>query len=359
MDYNKLTIRNDLEDSNTKNKLEQRKIGTDSVPAIGIGLMGMSAFYLNKDNPEDKEKTNMEVLTLAADMGETFWDTSDVYGPFSNEELIGRWFKKTGRRNEIFLATKFALIIDPITKAFSVRGDAEYVQQSVEGSLKRLGIDQIDLYYQHRVDLKVPIEETVGAMANLVKQGKVKYLGLSECSAATLRRAHKIYPISAVQVEYSLFSLDIEKVENGIKKACEELNIAIIAYSPLGRGMLTGQYKSRKDFIEGDSRLNFPRFSSENFSKNLDLVDKIIKIANKKGCTAGQLSLAWLLKQGNNVIPIPGTKQLKYLKENLGALDVDLSSEEIKEIRDFAEKIEVQGNRYMAIHTALLFADSI
>lgn len=340
-------------------KLPQRKIGNGTVPAVGIGIMGMSDYYKYNEDPIEAEKKHLEVMTRAADAGETFWDTSDVYGPFTNEELIGKWFKLTGRRSEIFLATKFGVSSDPKTGKRSIRGDKEYVRQCIEGSLKRLGTDYVDLYYQHRIDKNTRIEETVEAMAELVKEGKVKYLGLSECSERTLRRAHKVHPIAAVQVEYSLFSLDIEREEIGIKKACDELGVAIVAYSPLGRGMLTGRYRSRKDFEEGDARLMMPRFSEENFSKNLDLVDQVAELAKRKGCTVGQLALAWLLKQGENVIPIPGTRHLKYLEENVGALKVELTSEEAHEIREVAEKAGVKGERYPASFSAYLFADTI
>jgi len=273
--------------------------------------------------------------------------------------LIGRWFKLTGRRKEIFLATKFGVIYNFKTGESKVRGDKEYVRQSIEGSLKILGTDYVDLYYQHRVDQKTKIEETVGAMAELVKEGKVKYLGLSECSSNTIRRAHKIHPIAAVQVEYSLFTLDIEREEIGVKKTCDELGIAIVPYSPLGRGLLTGQFKSRSDLVEGDLRLLLPRFSEENFSKNLELVENVVKLAKKKGCTAGQLALAWLLRQGENVIPIPGTRQIKYLEENLAALSVKLSDDETKEIREMAEKAEVMGERYPEYLSSLNFADTV
>jgi len=337
----------------------QRKIGNSTVSALGLGCMGMSFDHVNKADPVEAEKRNLEVLTRAADLGQTFWDTSDFYGPFTNEELIGKWFKLTGRRKEIFLATKFGNFFNPETKTFGVRGDKEYVKQCIEGSLKRLGTDYIDLYYQHRVDKNTRIEETVEAMAELVKEGKVKYLGLSECSERTLRRAHKVHPIAAVQMEYSLFALEIEREEIGIKKACDELGVAIVAYGPLGKGLLTGKYKSRSDYHPEDRRLAmFPRFSEENFANNLVLVEHVSKLATKKGCTPGQLALAWLLKQGPNVIPIPGTVQIKNLEENWGALKVDLTEEELKEIREIAEKAEVKGERYPPAFIDYCFADS-
>jgi len=336
-----------------------RKIGNDNVSPLGLGTMGMSAGYTHKDDPVEAEKQHLEVLTRAADLGQTFWDTSDVYGPFTNEELIGKWFKLTGRRKEIFLATKFGITFDPKTWQVGARGDREYVRQCVEGSLKRLGTDYIDLYYQHRVDKNVRIEDTIEAMAELVKEGKVRYLGLSECSERTLRRAHKVHPIAAVQVEYSLTALEIEREEIGIKKTCDELGVAIVAYSPVGRGMLTGRFKSRSDFQPDDWRLTQPRFSEENFGNNLVLVDHVVELAKKKGCTPSQLALAWLLKQGPNVIPIPGTRQLKYLEENWAALKVDLTEKELKEIRQIAEKADLRGERYDPAGAALLFADTI
>lgn len=340
-------------------KLPQRKIGNDYVSAIGLGLMGMSGAYKHDDAPEEAEKKHLELLTQAADAGQTFWDTSDVYGPFTNEELIGKWLKQTGRRKEIFLATKFGIFVDSKTGQRSIRGDREYVRQAIEGSLKRLGTDYVDLYYQHRVDSNTRIEDTVGAMAELVKEGKVRYLGLSECSAQTLRRAHKVHPIAACQIEYSLFYLGIERAEIGLKQACDELNVAIVAFSPLGAGFLTGQIKSRSDFKEGDFRLIVPRFSEENFSKNLDLVKMISQLAEKKGCTPGQLALAWLLKQGENVIPIPGTRQLKHFEENLGAFNVNLSAEEVQEIREVTVKADVRGERLPLQLLALTYGDTI
>ena len=339
-------------------KLPQRKIENDSVPAIGFGLMGMSAFYKHNQDPEEAEKQHLEVLTRAADMGETFWDTSDMYGPYTNEELIGRWFKLTGRRKEIFLATKFGVVVNA-DGSRGARGDREYIRQSIEGSLKRLQTDYVDLYYQHRVDPNTRIEDTVAAMAELIKEGKVRHIGLSECSSKTLRRAYKVHPIAAVQIEYSLFTLDIEKEEIGLKKTCEELGVAIVAYSPLNRGLLTGQIKKRSDLLEGDVRLYLPRFSEENFPKNLELVEAVKKIAEKKGCTPSQLALAWLSKQGPTVIPNPGTRQIKYLEENVGALKVELSDEESKQIRELAENIEIKGERYPPALLAQTFGDTI
>jgi aryl-alcohol dehydrogenase-like predicted oxidoreductase len=293
-------------------KVPQRKIGDSNVSAIGFGAMGMSAFYKSKNSPPTEEH-HLQVLTEAADSGITFWDTryspprspaetrcttrlthSDVYGPFTNEELLGKWFSQTGRRNETFGYQVCCLYTpyDCVNLAWEdgkvvVRGDAEHVQRACEASLKRLGTDHIDLYYQHRVDPKTKIEETVGAMASLVQQGKVRYLGLSECSSRTLRRAHAIHPIAAVQIEYSPFTLDIEYPSINLKETCTELGVAIVAYSPLGRGMLTGRFKSREDFASDDRRLELPRFSEENFPKNLALVEKIAEVAGRKGCSSG------------------------------------------------------------------------
>jgi len=344
---------------NTRSKLPQRKLGNETVPALGFGLMGMSSGYTHNDAPDVAEKKHLEVLTQAADAGLTFWDTSDIYGPYTNEELIGRWFKQTGRRKEIFLATKFGNAIDSKTGKRGIRGDKEYVRQALEASLKRLGIDYVDLYYQHRVDKNTRIEETVEAMAELVKEGRVRYLGLSECSARTLRRAHKVHPIAACQLEYSMFSLDIERSEIGLKEACDELGVAIVAFSPLGRGMFTGEIKSRSDLQEGDFRLVLPRFSEENFSKNFEVVKMIAQLAEKKGCTSGQLALAWLLRQGDNVIPLFGSRQFKHVEENLGALKVNLSDEEVREIREVVVNADIRGERYPPEIMANSYLDTI
>jgi len=312
----------------------------------------MSAFYGGRVSEEE----NFAVLDLAADQGCTFWDTSDVYGPKLNELLLGKWFKRTGRRNEIVLGTKFGSYIDD--QGFHVRGDAEYVKQACEGSLSRLGVSSIDLYYCHRIDMTIPIEETVGAMKELVEQGKVKYLGLSECSADTLRRAYKVHPIAAVQIEYSPFTVDIETKEVGLLQACRELGVATVDYSPLGRGMLTGQYKSAKDFGEDDFRSFMPRFSEENFPKNMALVEEIAKVGAEVGATPGQTTLAWLLAQGEDIIPIPGTKKEKYLLENVAAAKVKLSSDQVARIRKAVENATVYGTRYDAAHMQILFADT-
>lgn len=272
----------------------KRKIGDDDVSAQGLGCMGMSFSYTSFGGFDNEQ--SYTVLTKAADLGITLWDTSDVYGPHTNEQLIGKWFKETGRRKEIFLCSKFGNL--RVNGKPAVRGDAAYVKEACAASLERLNTDVIDLYYQHRVDDKVPIEETVQAMAELKKEGKIRYLGLSECSASTLRRACKVHPIAAAQMEFSPFALEIESDQTEFLKTARELGVKIIAYSPLGRGFLTNTIKSRKDFDEGDNRLNHPRFSEEHFDDNLKLVHTLADIAQKKGCTPGQLALAWVLAQG-------------------------------------------------------------
>ncbi|KAF9008393.1 Aldo/keto reductase [Cyathus striatus] len=334
--------------------LPTRKIGDAHVSEIGLGLMGISAFYHKPESDEERFK----VLDAALEEGCTFWDTADIYG--DSEELIGKWFKKTGNRNKIFLATKFGLVQGERLDKNGVNGDPEYVKEAAAKSFKRLGVDHVDLYYLHRADKTVPIEKTVGAMAELVKEGKVKYLGLSEISERTLRRAHAVHPISAVQVEYSPFALDIEDDKIGLLKACRELGIAVIAYSPLGRGLLTGQYKSPDNFEEGDFRRIIPRFSKENFPNILKLVAGLEEIANKHNATAGQIALAWLLAQGQDIIPIPGTRRIKYLKENLGASAIRLSEEELLELRNNARKADAlwHGERYPPGSMEKLYVDT-
>lgn len=337
-------------------KYPQRKIGEDSVSAQGLGCMGMSFGYTSLGGYDDK--ASAEVLTKAADLGITFWDTSDVYGPHTNEKLIGKWFKDTGRRKEIFLATKFGNLRDAEGKP-TVRGDKEWVKQACKESLERLGIDQIDLYYQHRVDPKVPIEETVQAMVDLKDEGKIRYLGLSECSASTLRRAHKVHPIAAAQMEFSPFALEIESAQTDFLKTARELGVKVVAYSPLGRGFLTNTIKSRADLDQSDTRFNHPRFSEEHFDDNLKLVQKLSDIAKEKGCTSGQLVLAWVLAQGEDIIPIPGTKRVKYLEENAKAVEVQLSKEEVAKIREAIESVGGgKGDRYPAAMMSRLFGDS-
>ncbi|KAF8880469.1 NADP-dependent oxidoreductase domain-containing protein [Gymnopilus junonius] len=290
--------------------------------------MGLSAFY----GPVPSDEERFKVLDAAFDAGCRTWDSADVYG--DSEELVGKWFKRTGKRDQVFLATKFG-----ITPS-GPNNDPVYMRTRVENSLKRLGIPTIDLYYMHRADRNIPIEKTVSAMAELVKEGKVRYIGLSEVTGATLRRAHAIHPIAAVQVEYSPFCLDIEDENIGLKKACEELGITIVAYAPLGRGLLTGAYKSNADFSEDDFRKRVPRFSNDNFPRILSLVGCLKQIGEKYNATSGQISLAWIMAQGPNIIPIPGTKKIEYLKENLKSVNVKLTPAEVAEIRAAADKAE-------------------
>ncbi|CAF4298510.1 unnamed protein product, partial [Adineta steineri] len=310
-------------------KIPQRQLGKNGpkVSAIGFGAMGLSVSYGKVASDEERFK----VLDRAIELGSTYIDSADKYG--DNEDLLGKYFKKyPQQRQKIFLASKFAGVISS-DGTYSVRGDAEYIHQAIESSLSRLQVPYIDLYYVHRIDPKVPIEETMTALKELVQQGKIKYIGLSECSSDTIRRAYAIHPVSAVQIEYSPFSLDIEKEEIGVLKTCRQFGIAIVCYSPLGRGMLTGQYKSPDDFESNDSRRLFPRFSKENFPKNLQLVETFKKLAAKKGYTSGQLSLAWILAQGEDFFVIPGTTKIKNLEENVGAAEIELTQEEIEQLR--------------------------
>ncbi|KAK3117197.1 hypothetical protein LTR53_001701 [Teratosphaeriaceae sp. CCFEE 6253] len=333
-----------------------RKLGDDDVSAIGLGCMGMSFSYTSFGGFDDK--ASAEVLTKSADLGITFWDTSDIYGPHTNEKLIGKWFKDTGRRKEIFLATKFGNLRDASGNPI-VRGDPEWVKQACHDSLERLGIDQIDLYYQHRVDSTVPIEETVKAMVELKNEGKIRYLGLSECSAKTLRRAHKVHPIAAAQMEYSPFALEIESEQTEFLKTARELGVKIVAYSPLGRGFLTSTIKSRDDLDDSDNRKNHPRFTGSNFDDNLKLVNTLGGIARQKGCTSGQLALAWVLAQGDDFIPIPGTKRVKYLEENIAAVNVKLSKAEESDIRKAIDSVGgSKGERYPPAMMSKCFGES-
>ncbi|KAI9848899.1 MAG: hypothetical protein M1838_000340 [Thelocarpon superellum] len=330
-------------------ELPTRQLGRNGpqVSAMGFGLMGLSAFYGEVESDEARFK----VLDHAFALGERNWDSADAYG--DSEDLLGKWFQKTGLRDQIFLATKFALGAPGGT-----RSDPEYVRQACEKSLRRLDTPFIDLYYCHRVDRKTPVEKTVEAMVELKKEGKIRHLGLSEVSSATLRRACAVHHIAAVQVEYNPFTLDIENAEVGLLQTCRELGVAIVAYSPLGRGFVTGQYKSVDDFEPNDFRRLSPRFSPENFPQNLKLVDDLAIIANTKGCTTGQLCLAWLLAQGEDIIPIPGTKKVKYLEENLGAIKVHLTPQEVREIRACVDSAEVHGARYPPALMAAVFADT-
>eukprot|EP00026_Physarum_polycephalum_P011275 Phypoly_transcript_11482.p1 GENE.Phypoly_transcript_11482~~Phypoly_transcript_11482.p1 ORF type:complete len:333 (+),score=51.53 Phypoly_transcript_11482:163-1161(+) len=307
------------------------------VPALGLGCMGMSEFY----GPSD-ETNNIAVLKRAIELGCTFWDTADMYGSGKNEELLAKVLKTD--RSKVFLCTKFGNVRGPNGEFLGISGKPEYVREACEKSLKRLGVDYIDLYYQHRVDPTVPIEDTVRTMAQLVKEGKVKYLGISECSAETLRRAHAVHPISAIQMEYSPWALDIE--ENGVLATARELGIAIVAYSPLGRGFLSGQIKTLDDLDANDSRRMFPRFQGENFAKNIELVERFKELASKKGVTPSQYVLAWVLAQGEDFFAIPGTRNLKYLEENLGAAKVTISAEENQEIRKVIQSCSIAGLRY-------------
>ncbi|KAI0199274.1 Aldo/keto reductase [Astrocystis sublimbata] len=318
-----------------------RRLGRDgpSIPAAGFGLMGFSVGYGAADPDEERFK----LLDRAWELGCTNWDTADVYG--DSEETIGKWLKlHPERRSGIFLATKFAL--KPDGNGLIVDSSPEYCRQCAESSLKRLGVDQIDLYYMHRANPEVPIEKTMQAMKELVNEGKIKYIGLSEVSSATLRRAHAVHPIHAVQVEYNPWTLDIEGPSGThILDTCKELGTAVFAYSPLGRGIMTGRYRSAADFEPGDSRSMFPRFQGENFQKNLKLVDQFAEIAKHKGCTGGQLVLAWLLAQGDNIFVIPGTKKTGYLEENFSAAEVVLADEEEKQLRKLVSEAGVSGDR--------------
>jgi aryl-alcohol dehydrogenase-like predicted oxidoreductase len=303
---------------------------------MGLGCMGMSEFYGATD-----EQESLATIHRALDLGLDFLDTADMYGPFTNEELVGRAIK--GRRKQAIIATKFGIVRSEDPTRRSINGRADYVRSACEASLKRLGVETIDLYYQHRVDPNTPIEETVGAMAGLVKEGKVRYLGLSEAGPQTLRRAFAVHPIAALQTEYSLWSRD---AEDEILPTCRELGIGFVAYSPLGRGFLTGQFASLDDLAADDYRRLSPRFQGDNFGKNLELVRRIEEMAAEKGCSAAQLALAWVLAQGDDIVPIPGTKRRKYMEENLGALEFDLTPAELARIEEAAPKGAAAGTRY-------------
>ncbi len=319
--------------------MQRERLGGHGLRAsrLGLGCMGMSEFY-GKRNDEE----SIQVIHRAFRSGISFFDTADMYGPYTNEILVGKAIKDF--RNKITLATKFGIIrdVNDPTKR-GVNGKPEYVRSSCEGSLKRLGVEFIDLYYLHRKDPATPIEETVGAMAQLVKEGKIKGIGLSEVNADTLRKAHAVHPVTALQSEYSLWTRD---PEDGILQTCKELGIAFVAYSPLGRGFLTGEIKKFEDFEEDDYRRHSPRFQGENFDKNLQLIKKIEEMAKNKGCTTAQLALAWVLAQEDFIFPIPGTKRIKYLEENIGAMNVKLTKKDLEELDAIAPKGVAAGMRY-------------
>ncbi len=322
--------------------LPQRRLGKSdlTVSAVGLGCMGMSEFYDPRQMNDDE---SIRVIHRFLDLGGNFIDTADMYGPFTNEQLVGRAIRD--RRSRVVLATKFANVRGPKGEFLGVRGDPAYVREACDASLKRLGVETIDLYYQHRVDPKTRIEDTVAAMAGLVKAGKVRYLGLSEAATATIRRANKVHPIAALQTEYSLWS---REPEESLLPTCRDLDIAFVAYSPLGRGFLTGQFKKFDDLPADDRRRDFPRFQGANFQKNIDLVKRIEEMAKAKGCTAGQLALAWVLAQGTDIIPIPGTKRVKYLEENMAAANVKLTPAELKQIDSILPPGAAVGDRYHA-----------
>ena len=318
--------------------MQRRTLGRDglSVSALGLGCMGMSEFYSGRDDAE-----SVATIRRALDLGVDFLDTADMYGPFTNERLVGKAIR--GRRDRVVLATKFGNQRGEDGAFLGVNGRPDYVRRSCDASLQRLGVDHIDLYYQHRVDRTVPIEETVGAMADLVRAGKVRFLGLSEASAATVRRATSEHAIAALQTEYSLWTRD---PEDEVLPLCRELGIGFVAYSPLGRGFLTGRFRRFEDLPEDDYRRNSPRFQGENFQRNLDLVERVERIARRKKVTPAQLALAWLLGQGEDIVPIPGTKQRRYLEENLRALEIELEPADLEEIEEVAPKGAAAGDRY-------------
>jgi aryl-alcohol dehydrogenase-like predicted oxidoreductase len=317
--------------------LPARTLGSDlQVSALGLGCMGMSEFYGAADEEEAKA-----VIGRALELGVTFFDTADMYGPFANERLVGAALAP--HRDEVVIATKFGNVRGENGERLGVRGDPDYVREACEASLQRLGVDEIDLYYQHRVDPEVPIEDTVGAMGELVEQGKVRHLGLSEAAPETVRRAHQTHPITALQTEYSLWSRDPEEE---LLPLVRELGIGFVPYSPLGRGFLTGHIRKPEDLAEDDFRRHNPRFQGENFQRNLELVERVEEIAAEKGATPGQLALAWVLAQGEDLVPIPGTKRVSYLEENVAAAEVELSDEDLRRIDEAAPRGSAAGDRY-------------
>ena len=316
--------------------MKHRKLGSLEVGAIGLGCMGMSAFYGPRDDDE-----STKVIHRALELGVTLLDTADMYGPHTNEVLVGKAIK--GKRDKVVLATKFAITM--VNGQRAINGKPEYVREACDASLERLGVDHIDLYYQHRVDPNTPIEDTIGAMAGLVKAGKVRYLGMSEAAATTIRRAHKVHPITALQTEYSLWTRD---PEDEILATTRELGIGFVAYSPLGRGFLTGQIKKPDDLAADDFRRTNPRFQGDNFAKNLQLVERVTQMATQKSCTPSQLALAWVMAQGDDIVPIPGTKRRTYLEDNLGAEPVVLTKQDLAALDEIAPKGVAAGERYQA-----------